>query len=494
MSTGRVIKLARTWTLGRQIGGGGFGRVFEATDQSGARAAVKLVGKRPGADREVLIARDVTGVKNVVELLDDGEDGGDYALVMPLADRSLGEELAARAGPLPPAEAVAILADLAEALAGVAARDIVSRDVKPENALLIGAAWHLSDFGIARYAEATTGPETFKYHGTAAYTAPERWLGERATPASDVYSFGVMAYQMLAGALPFGGPDLGDQHRHATAPPLPGIPPKLASLVMECLYKPPEARPTAANILARLGTVLAPSSGGAALLQEANRAVVEERAKAEAKLAAARTEEQRREALAAVAKQSLDNVIAALDAAIAEAAPGSERTNATTATGWARALGKATIQTNAVQPANLANFGPRQPPFDLLAFTSIGVRIPTDAYGYDGRSHSLWFCDAKEQGVYRWYETAFMHTPFPGNRASSSTDPFALPPGPEAGQAIGPGIGTYQVAWPFQAFDQGDEAGFIDRWLAWFGQGAQGQLGHPQRMPELPDASKSWRR
>ncbi len=493
METGRVITLKQVWTLGIHLGSGGFGRVYQATDRVGAQVAVKLVEKKLCGDRELLIANDVTGVRNVIEVLDSGEDGNDYVLVMPLADRSLAQEMASRGGPMPASDAVAVLTDVAEALAGIAVRSIVSRDIKPNNVLLVAGTWQLCDFGIARYADATTGLATFKESGTAEYTSPERWQGKRATAAADVYSFGVMAYEMLAGRLPFNGPGLGDQHMHASPPPMNGIAPRLVSLVTECLYKRPEARPTAANILARLHTILNPASGGAAVLHEANRSVVDESAKAEAKLAAVRTEKEVRDALYAISQHSLHDVIDMLDAAIAEAAPNSSRTNATTATGWTRSLGKAMIYTFAVQPANVANFGDRRPPFDLVSYASIGVRIPEDRSGYAGRSHSLWFSDANEKGVYRWYETAFVESPV-GLSAVAKMNPFALPPGPEAGAALEPSISGYQVAWPFLPFDQGDEAGLIERWLTWFGLAAQGALSRPSSMPERADAHNSWRK
>jgi len=54
--------------------------------------------------------------------------------------------------------------------------------------------WCLADFGIARYAEATTAPDTLKFAMSPAYAAPERWLHETATSATDGYALGVMAF------------------------------------------------------------------------------------------------------------------------------------------------------------------------------------------------------------------------------------------------------------------------------------------------------------
>ena len=116
---------------------------------------------------------------------------------MPRAEKSLKDHLAERR-PLPIEEATSIMSDVAAALASLGGK-VVHRDIKPANVLLLGGQWCLADFGIARYAEASTSADTHKWAWTKAYNAPERWRDERASPASDVYSFGVMAYEMLSG-------------------------------------------------------------------------------------------------------------------------------------------------------------------------------------------------------------------------------------------------------------------------------------------------------
>jgi serine/threonine-protein kinase len=122
---------------------------------------------------------------------------------------------------------------------------------------------------------------------------------------------------------------------------------------------------------------------------------------------------------------------------------------------------------------------------DVIAFAMIGVRIPTNHYGYEGRSHSLWFCDANEVGRYGWFETAFMFNPMIGR--SSSVAPFAAQPGEEiAGQALGRGQGTHQLAWPFTPIVLGDLDDFISRWTGWLANGAEGRLNFPSTMPERP--------
>ncbi|WP_324273784.1 protein kinase domain-containing protein [Blastococcus brunescens] len=145
-----------------------------------------------------------------------------YVIVMPLAEESLQDRLDAAGGPLPLEDALAVLTDVATALADLDGR-VVHRDLKPANVLLVDGAWCLADFGISRYADATTAPDTRRMAMSPPYAAPERWRAARATAAADVYAVGVMAFQLLSGDLPFPGPgweDFHDQHLHAEPPAL----------------------------------------------------------------------------------------------------------------------------------------------------------------------------------------------------------------------------------------------------------------------------------
>jgi serine/threonine-protein kinase len=84
-----------------------------------------------------------------------------------------------------------------------------------------------------------------------------------------------------------------------------------------------------------------------------------------------------------------------------------------------------------------------------------------------------------EAGRYRWFETAFWT-----RRSDNADNPFALDPGDEAGEAIAPIIGVYNFARVPVTIDQGDEAGFIERWLGWFASAILGDLSAPGGMPE----------
>ena len=120
--------------------------------------------------------------------------------------------------------------------------------------------------------------------------------------------------------------------------------------------------------------------------------------------------------------------------------------------------------------------------FDVIAHTSITLSTAPDRTGYQGRSHSLWFCDAQTAEQYGWFETAFMNNPFLTQQ--SMTEPYAIPPESEARVAVNPGRGIQQLAWPFTRLEPGDLGDFVSRWAGWLAQAAAGQLVRPSTMPE----------
>jgi serine/threonine-protein kinase len=490
----RTLALAgQRWTLGTRIGDpSGFGQVFLATADDGTDGVVKLVPKDPGADRELLFVN-LAGTPNVVPIIDSGDTRAHWALAMPRAERSLRAELESAGGPLPVADAIPILTDVATALAALSG-EVVHRDLKPENVLLLDGSWSLADFGIARYAEATTASNTWKDAWSAPYAAPERWQHRRAVSATDVYSLGVMAYEMLAGAWPFPGParaDFRDQHLRDDPTALTGVPMSLAGIVTECLFKDPGARPTAANVLARLARVSAPPSGGAAALQAANAAAQSVRARELAEGSAAADAEDRRAALLPAARSSFSTIASALRDAVIENAPAAVMDPGTRPDDWSFRLGRATLGIDPPSQTSTAPWGHWAPSFEVISHAAIAVTFPQDEWGYGGRSHSLWYCDAQRAGVFRWYETAFMVMALIAKRFV--VDPKHFDPGEEAGKALRSGMNEWQVAWPFTPIDQGDGDEFVERWIEWFGLAATSALRHPSNMPER-DPNGSWRR
>jgi eukaryotic-like serine/threonine-protein kinase len=258
----------------------------------------------------------------------------------------------------------------------------------------------------------------------------------------------------------------------------------------ECLFKASGARPRATNILDRLERMgTASRKGGLAKLEEANLAEVARHAERERVVSANQSSAEKRSELVKAAFASLKLNEDALFGAIADAAPAA-RSFHPGGRGRMLGLGQANLEfVPAIETSpNPWNWEP--PAFDIIAQSGIVLSIPTDQNGYGGRSHSLWFCDAREEGRYQWYETAFMISPL--SRKESSMDPFALDPGVEAAKALWNGMAGFQLAWPLEPVDTGDMDQFIDRWSAWFGVAAQGRLTHPSHVPER-DTSRNWR-
>jgi serine/threonine-protein kinase len=464
------------WKLGAKISKGGFGSVFEAVGHDGTKAAVKVIPKEPGAGRELLF-EELSGLDNVIPILDSGESDSDYHIVMPRAEESLGDFID-RCGPVPADVATAILVDIAQALVGIEGR-VVHRDLKPANILRYRDRWCLADFGISRYAEASTSPETRKFALSPPYAAPERWRAEHAEHAVDIYSLGIIGFELLQGKRPFHGPDFPDfrdQHLHQAPPPLPGIAAPLAALVLECLSKPPGSRPSANNVLNRLNALDKTPSAGMGALQEANLKALEVSHQAQAEAATAQSKANQRSELMKAAFESFERIKETIADAVKSSAPQAGGR-------FPFRLGSASLHLEPVVPTPASWFGtPGYESLDVIAHSAIRVRTGLPEGRYQGRAHSLWYCDAQRAGAFRWFETAFMRHPLMGQ--SYELEPTSFEPREDAFRAICSGMVRDQLAWPFTAIDQGDQDEFLERWLIWFAQAASGRLDHPRSMPE----------
>jgi serine/threonine-protein kinase len=285
VTTGPQLLLDDRYRLDDRIGAGGMGEVWRATDVVLRRpVAVKLL--RPGlAQHEDDLARFRAEARSaasvphpcVVQVYDYCEDDpcGRPYLVMELVDGTSLDRLLA-SGPLGAAFTMDVIAQAAQGLAVAHRAGLVHRDVKPQNLLLTRSGQvKITDFGIARAAGSAPVTRAGTLLGSPAYLAPERALGQAATPAADMYALGIVAYQCLAGRLPFTGEPLAVMlaHKQQPLPPLPpSVPSPVAALVAHLTAKEPGARPASAGqvggrarqLHAALSTMAMPRSAPAA--------------------------------------------------------------------------------------------------------------------------------------------------------------------------------------------------------------------------------------
>jgi serine/threonine-protein kinase len=262
--------LAGRYRLGQQVASGGFGEVWRATDTVlGRPVAVKLLRAEISADPQALARFRVEACHagglahhNITRVYDYGEPrpGHPAFLVMEFVDgTSLAEVLVG--GPLAPARVMDVVAQCAAGLAVAHQAGLGHGGLTPANILISNDGLvKLTGFGSSHAAAAGEVATTGTLLGTPAYLAPERVHGDRGTAAGDLYSLGVVAYQCLAGRVPFGGPATGaaPTHRRPPLPPLPpSVPAEAAALVGRLTANDPRARPASAGEVARRAGALA---------------------------------------------------------------------------------------------------------------------------------------------------------------------------------------------------------------------------------------------
>jgi len=249
------------YRLERELGRGGMGVVFLATDTTlDRRVAIKAVHPELAAHQSIgrrflAEARTIARLRhpNIVAVHTAGTTEGLLYYVMDeVGGESLRQRLL-RERRLDPGTVHRIVADLAAALEAAGRAGVVHRDVKPENVLLDQATGRalLADFGIARAMAGESGTSSTGQGvavGTPAYMSPEQAAGEEVDGRSDLYALGVVAYEMLAGAPPFQGPNRVVVSKHIAERPVPiqrvrpDTPRPLAAAIMRALEKHPADR------------------------------------------------------------------------------------------------------------------------------------------------------------------------------------------------------------------------------------------------------------
>lgn len=274
LTPGTVV--AGRYRIEAELGAGGMGRVFRATQLAlGREVALKVLPAGPDASPSALkrLEREAAAVArlrhpNIVTVYDAGTEpgiGAFFAMEL-VRGRSLLEELRAR-GRLPVAEAVDVVRQIAEAVEAAHQSGVVHRDLKPANVMLDGDGGKTSvrvlDFGIAKLVgEASDGGDmgltaTGATVGTPVYMAPEQARAETVDARVDIWGLGVTLYELVTGVRPFarGSAPATFAAILAEEPePLdraaPGVPPALARFVGRTLAKRPADRPAAAREVA----------------------------------------------------------------------------------------------------------------------------------------------------------------------------------------------------------------------------------------------------
>lgn len=260
--------LAGDYVIESEIGRGGMGIVYRARDVKLDRlVAVKvlpphLAGVADVRERFLREARTAARLThpNIVPIHRADELGGHVFFVMGLVQgQSLAEHLRAR-GQLPSGDVAPLLADVARALGYAHAHGVIHRDIKPENVLIDAASGRamVTDFGIARLAEAPPLTATGQVLGTVHFMSPEQVSGDTLDGRSDLYSLGVVGFLALSGQFPFDGATASAvlvAHVTKMAPPLrsvaPAVPGAIAAIIDRCVQREPAARFPDGDALAR---------------------------------------------------------------------------------------------------------------------------------------------------------------------------------------------------------------------------------------------------
>ena len=263
--------LGDLYTLERELGRGGGARVFLARSRAGEEVALKVLHPElavtVAADRflrEVRLASRLDH-PNIAQLLDSGERDWVVYYAMTYCPGPTLREGLTRARHLPADDVMRLARDLLSALEHAHERNIVHRDVKPENIVVSGGRTVLLDFGIAK-AIADSASEHLTRSGvalgTCTYMSPEQIRGLREIDhRSDLYSLACVLFESLAGRPPFVHKVEGivlQKHLNEAPPPVESLrletPPALAAAIARALEKEPADRyPSAAAMLEALG-------------------------------------------------------------------------------------------------------------------------------------------------------------------------------------------------------------------------------------------------
>ncbi|MEV5356565.1 serine/threonine-protein kinase [Streptomyces sp. NPDC086081] len=271
------------YRIEQEIGRGGMAVVYRARDLRLERTvALKLLA--PELARNDTFRRRFTHESraaaaidhpHIVPVFEAGETDGVLYIAMRYVPGSDLRHVLDREGPLPPATAVRVAAQVASALDAAHEHGLVHRDVKPGNILVARGTdsdhpehVYLTDFGLTKKSLSLTGFTTVgQFVGTLDYVAPEQISGKPVDARCDVYGFACVVYEILAGHPPFLRDDdmaLLWAHQYDEPPPLtdarPDVPPQADPVLAKALAKSPDDRYP--SCLAFVAALRAATTGG----------------------------------------------------------------------------------------------------------------------------------------------------------------------------------------------------------------------------------------
>ncbi len=274
-------ELAPELEVVRRLSRGSMAIVYLAREQQLKRlVAIKVLSPRLARDqrarlrfeREAQAAASLSH-PNIVAVHRVGRLSNDlpYIVMQYVKGTTMKDRLQAQ-GALPMDEARRVIADIASAVATAHRKGIVHRDIRPGNVLYEEESGRtlLADFGIAAILASGESPEsarltkTGELVGYPSYMSPEQLMGEELTERSDLYSLGLLGYELAAGCGPY---EAGSRREKLTAH-VRGQPKRLSELradadpvveevLLRCLSKEPEHRPSAADVASTLRDVSA---------------------------------------------------------------------------------------------------------------------------------------------------------------------------------------------------------------------------------------------
>jgi serine/threonine protein kinase/Tfp pilus assembly protein PilF len=270
LTTGSTF--AGRYQIIEELGQGGMGRVYKATDTKiNEKVALKLIMPEIASDKKTLerfgnelrIARKITH-KNVGKMFDINEDKGTHFITMEYVSGQDLKGFIRQSGQMGVGTAISISKQICEGLSEAHKTGVIHRDLKPSNIMIDREGnVRIMDFGIARSLKEKGITGAGVMIGTPEYMSPEQAEAKEVDQRTDIYSLGVIIYEMVTGRVPFEGDtalSIAMKHKDE-APKDPKeynaqIPDDLRNLILKCLEKDKERRfQSAGEVLAELENI-----------------------------------------------------------------------------------------------------------------------------------------------------------------------------------------------------------------------------------------------